>query len=276
MQTVVSPTLSEVRRFQIFSCSDGTEPGDEPWVLHAEGKIRREPGAPSGGRCGRPDDILRGMGEASEGADFYSEIRELGNDYGPCHQGIRKIWRGENAVLAEICVPGEVERDFGEYQLHPALLDAVWQALGAALLAASDDEARPGPRVPIHVDHIAVRERAGARMWSYASVRRDGNAAERAGDIDLIDESGAVLVETRGLPVVLLGSGGGTVGGEGDRPVALRDAVASENAIVAERGCFQKHEEGELGDACRWRRGCRADGRRLARQGRCSRARASR
>ena len=201
VQTVVSPTLSEVRRFQIFSCSDGTEPGDEPWVLHAEGKIRREPGAPSGGRCGRPDDILRGMGEASEGADFYSEIRELGNDYGPCHQGIRKIWRGENAVLAEICVPGEVERDFGEYQLHPALLDAVWQALGAALLAASDDEARPGPRVPIHVDHIAVRERAGARMWSYASVRRDGNAAERAGDIDLIDESGAVLVETRGLRV---------------------------------------------------------------------------
>ncbi|WP_369185867.1 polyketide synthase dehydratase domain-containing protein [Streptomyces sp. Y1] len=61
---------------------------------------------------------------------FYSGLAEGGYGYGPAFQGLRALWRCDGEVFAEVSLPdGLAVTGFG---VHPALLDAVLQAIAAA------------------------------------------------------------------------------------------------------------------------------------------------
>ena len=55
-----------------------------------------------------------------------------GLQYGPAFQNIRELWRGLNEVVALLHQP-PMDEDEAEYRLHPALLDAAFQALAGAI-----------------------------------------------------------------------------------------------------------------------------------------------
>ncbi|WP_405192639.1 SDR family NAD(P)-dependent oxidoreductase [Streptomyces anthocyanicus] len=49
--------------------------------------------------------------------------------YGPAFQGLRRVWRGDGEIYAEVALPEEQRADAGRYVLHPALLDAALHPL---------------------------------------------------------------------------------------------------------------------------------------------------
>ncbi|WP_448331392.1 type I polyketide synthase [Streptomyces sp. DSM 41534] len=60
----------------------------------------------------------------------YVRAAENGLEYGPVFQGLRRAWRRDGEVFAEVGLPeGERERA-GQFGLHPALFDAALHALG--------------------------------------------------------------------------------------------------------------------------------------------------
>jgi myxalamid-type polyketide synthase MxaD len=195
VQAVLSAEGRGEATFQVFSRPSGTESETQPWVLHATGRIGAGSDPPSAGRQKESIQEIRSrLSEEMSGVDFYSNTRARGNDYGPLHQGIGHIWRSDEEVLAEIRVPAVVGHELANYQIHPALLDAVWQSLGAVLLKSSG-----GATVPIQIDRVNVRSRPVASVWGHARLRSGGNAGEHVGDVNLLDETGELLVETRGL-----------------------------------------------------------------------------
>ncbi|WP_063737451.1 type I polyketide synthase, partial [Streptomyces sp. RTd22] len=102
---------------------------DAPWTQHASGVL-----AASG--IDRVDIGFDAAVWPPHGAepvdvsDRYERLAEMGFDYGPVFRGLRAVWRRGDVVFAEVGLPEEVEA--GEFGLHPALLDAVFQAAGAA------------------------------------------------------------------------------------------------------------------------------------------------
>jgi myxalamid-type polyketide synthase MxaE and MxaD len=200
VQAMLSTATPGEGTFQVYSRPSGHGSGEEPWVLHATGRISADSDNQSADRQKDSVEILRTrLVEEISGPEFYVSIRALGNEYGPNHQGIGHIWRSDAEALAKIQVPSEVGHDFADYQLHPALLDAVWQAFGGILGLSTSGNGSRGATVPIFVDRVKVHGRPAAKMWSHARLRTNGNAGEQVGDVDLLDETGELLVETRGL-----------------------------------------------------------------------------
>ncbi|MGW6741579.1 SDR family NAD(P)-dependent oxidoreductase [Streptomyces sp. NPDC055025] len=54
-------------------------------------------------------------------ADIYERLAEHGYDYGPAFQGLRRLWRSGDDILAEVELP---VRGTDTFVIHPALLDA--------------------------------------------------------------------------------------------------------------------------------------------------------
>ncbi|MEV4311990.1 type I polyketide synthase [Actinocrispum sp. NPDC049592] len=96
---------------------------EEPWTQHASGILAT--GAPSSrfdASVWPPVDA-----EAVEIDGLYEGLAEAGLAYGPLFQGLRKVWKRDGEVFAEVALPTEIE-DATAYGMHPALLDAAFHA----------------------------------------------------------------------------------------------------------------------------------------------------
>ncbi|GFE41881.1 type I polyketide synthase [Streptomyces tubercidicus] len=150
-------------------------PDDEtPWTRHAHGALTRQ--SPQ-----RPDHDLRVWPPADARAvdpDLWHTARE-GDEFphGLPSDGLRGVWRHADTVFAEAALPEEYRADAARFALHPALLDAVLQALPAAG----------------HPDAVAVSWRDCAlHAVAAESVRARLAPADGGGlDIHLTDELGA-------------------------------------------------------------------------------------
>jgi malonyl CoA-acyl carrier protein transacylase/acyl carrier protein len=123
---------------------------------------------------------------------YYTMLTGLGVALGPRFCGISDLWRKDGEALAQITPPEGVAGK-GALALHPALLDACLQAMGAALPNAAT---LLSPFVLVSVDRVRIFQRVGAaRLWAHASIRSGGGAEGRAlvGDMRIYDEDGAVV-----------------------------------------------------------------------------------
>ncbi|WP_340556930.1 type I polyketide synthase [Streptomyces sp. GSL17-111] len=112
-----------------------TRPGaGHDWTRHVTGTVERTDagGATAGpeGLRGGPDLVTWPPPGATavpvEG--FHSHAAAQGIAYGPSFQGLRRVWRRDAEVFAEVTPPGGLQSEAGRYGLHPALLDAALQA----------------------------------------------------------------------------------------------------------------------------------------------------
>ncbi|SER43067.1 type I polyketide synthase [Actinokineospora terrae] len=74
------------------------------------------------------------VGEAVDISSLYSELQAAGLDYGRTFQGLRAVWRADDAVFAEVALPDTANA--GRFGLHPALLDSALHALAVAATGA--------------------------------------------------------------------------------------------------------------------------------------------
>ena len=159
------------RALEVFSRAD--ELGE--WTRHASGLLG----------AGEPAGVaLPEWPPAAAEVDLdgcYERLRDMGFDYGPAFRGLRRAWRGDGEVFAEVALPEDV--DATAFGLHPALLDA---AQHAAAFADLGPISRGG--LPFAWEGVALHAPGAATVRARIS---------RAGD----DAVSMVVADALGQPV---------------------------------------------------------------------------
>ncbi|MFZ4265066.1 SDR family NAD(P)-dependent oxidoreductase, partial [Streptomyces arboris] len=123
------------RTVEIHSRPESTESRENPdradgagaeWVLHAHGSlvVADEAAAREGLMVWPPAGAVE-----VDLAGAYERLADLGYGYGPAFRGLRRVWRGEGELFAEVVLPEGVREEAGRFLLHPALLDAALHTL---------------------------------------------------------------------------------------------------------------------------------------------------
>ena len=153
--------------FEIYSRPAGT---DGPWTLNSTGRLRQLP--PNGNRK-RADfqaEIAVSCPEVVQPPVCYAQFQQKGFDYGPAFQGIRSLRRGRYDALAEIELPPTLQDERDDYFLHPALLDACFQALVAVDDFGQNGDAPVEVYLPVSIERFCIYACPGNRVWSHAHV----------------------------------------------------------------------------------------------------------
>jgi acyl transferase domain-containing protein len=196
VQTTLT-TRGEDYRFEVHSGHrdpNGMD-GEPERRLHAHGWVRRCAGlagaaelAEAQARC--PDTMT------SE--EFYCRMADVGIAYGPQFQALAQVWQGPGEALGQLLLPDALSAD--QYHLHPALLDACLQVIGAAAPSPADNG---GVYLPILFRKFRWNPAAGDPAWSHAALREGENgsawAESRTFDLRLYNAEGALAAEIDGL-----------------------------------------------------------------------------
>ena len=137
--------------------------------------------------------------ETIAGADLYEGLRERGLEYGQSFRGVEQLWRRDGEALGRLRLTEAVATQKNGHKIHPALLDACFQVLAAALpkgSAEGDDLYLPVGLARLHLDDLP-----DAELWAHALMKTEApaDADYLEGDVFLLDESGQVLLEASGL-----------------------------------------------------------------------------
>jgi polyketide synthase 5 len=139
-----------------------------------------------------------------EGSELRQRFHGHGVHLGPAFSGLAAAHIADGAdgpdgsVLAEVGPPGSIRSQQGAYAVHPALLDACFQALTAH--PALDGAGNGGPLLPIGVRRM--RAYGATRDARYCLARINLAAAPdlvAEADLDVLDQHGTVLLTLRGL-----------------------------------------------------------------------------
>jgi acyl transferase domain-containing protein len=114
---VAAPDEDGARTFTVHGRSDE----QTEWTRHAAGLLTAAVAEP---------EVLEWLPDGAEALDldgFYDTIAETGYLYGTSFRGLNAAWRHGDDVYAELALPADV--DVSGYTIHPALLDAAFQAV---------------------------------------------------------------------------------------------------------------------------------------------------
>jgi acyl transferase domain-containing protein/NADPH:quinone reductase-like Zn-dependent oxidoreductase/acyl carrier protein len=180
VQVVVTPGASPA--FKICSGSH------RDWTVHVTGALRlAEPVVST------PEPLEAVQTRCTEALPveaFYDWLRHLGIDYGPRFATIQALWRGQHQALARLHLPDQA----GAYPLHPILIDACFQTLGATAYGAAEGALQ----IPVGLDTFQLyRQPTDGSLWSYAVFREA--EPQSVGDIIVYDADGRLVAEARGL-----------------------------------------------------------------------------
>ncbi|MFI9202358.1 SDR family NAD(P)-dependent oxidoreductase [Streptomyces sp. NPDC053048] len=165
-----------------------SDPGAD-WAQHAHGTLSATD----------PTDVVSALSvwppaDASEvGTDtMYDRLAEHGYGYGPAFQGVRRMWRRDGELFAEVVLPEEQRTDVGEYVLHPALLDA---ALHPLLPGADSEDATPNTlSLPFSWAGVSVRA-TGSSMLRVHLARSGPDTVT----LDVADSAGTPVASVESL-----------------------------------------------------------------------------
>ncbi|MCC7358651.1 MAG: acyltransferase domain-containing protein, partial [Anaerolineales bacterium] len=189
---------------------------DAAWTRHASGTVLPLSAPPAA-----PETLAALQARCVEALDvpaYYAQLAEQGLAYGPRLRLLAALWRRPGEALARLSLPPAVAADLPRYRLHPALLDAGFQVLGAALaqgdasLAADLD-----PALPVGFDQLRCAGPLAGELWVHCRLIPSDDPAIVRGDLCLRDASGQRIVEVQGLRAQRL-----TLG-ERRRPSAAED-----------------------------------------------------
>ncbi len=147
-----------------FSVRSSATVDETDWVTNAVGRLVRGADAPSG--VMDLDGLRSACPEELDVGHFYDRLEGAGFEYGRGFRSIRRLWRGQEQVLAEL----HTDADCSEHLAHPCLVDGAIQTLLAALGTEGDIE----PYVPVRVGRTSLAGPLGPRAWLHARFERRG------------------------------------------------------------------------------------------------------
>jgi acyl transferase domain-containing protein len=132
------------------------------------------------------------------GADYYQKLTALGVQYGPAFQTIQEMYINSSFALAKLKIADQLKGDFGQFILHPSMIDGALQTAGGLLggleLAV--------PHLPFALDELDVLHPVRQTCYAYVEFA-DSREQNRGGvtkfNIRLLNESGDVLVRFKNL-----------------------------------------------------------------------------
>jgi acyl transferase domain-containing protein/acyl carrier protein len=128
--------------------------------------------------------------EEVSSADHHRLLAATGIEHGPLFQKIRRMWIGDAEAVVEI----DASRA-DDHRLHPAVLDAGFQAVLALACRAVKD----ATFVPSSIREVRLlRPIASQVLWAHAVLRTVGEATA-SGDVVLLDPDGRPIAEVTGM-----------------------------------------------------------------------------
>ncbi|MEV0882034.1 type I polyketide synthase [Micromonospora echinofusca] len=210
------------------------ENADAEWTRHAEGLLLAHLPAPAAvpGQWPPADAV-----EVDADLDaWYAQMAEGGLGYGPAFRGLRRVWRGDGEVYAEVALPEGAGADASRFGLHPALFDAALQASGVTALLGDPADTSGVGWMPFAFRSVALHAHGATRLR--ARLRPLGP-----------DTVAVTLADTAGQPVA-------TVESLTFRPVAA--GRADEAAALRRTSVFHLDwtplpgTDAAAGEATRW------------------------
>lgn len=204
IQVVVIDDTPDRATFRISS----REAGASTWVQHAAGRIRMGMGVPVARIArDRPRVIQARCPNVLNAQKFYAYMERGGLSYGKTFRGIETFCVGSREALARCFLHPEHFGGVEKYQIHPALLDACFQALmGLHLTTAKDIN---GTYVLSGVDRLRIHRTLGTDTWVHAELHPGDDGLNARGDVFVIDAEGRVVAEVNGLGIKHLDSNRG-------------------------------------------------------------------
>lgn len=134
-----------------------------------------------------------------EPVKIYSLFKRFGINYGKSFQGLKKIFKNENQVFAELKIPNEISSDKNDFILHPVLLDSALQA-SMGLISELDDELIK-PSMPFALKTVRILSEYTKKMYVQIVHSEDNKETENVTklDIEVFDENGNVAVQMFGF-----------------------------------------------------------------------------
>ncbi|CAL9385567.1 Narbonolide_10-deoxymethynolide synthase PikA1, modules 1 and 2 [Streptomyces sp. enrichment culture] len=163
---------------------------DRTWTVHAEGTLgTREAGTDATALTVWPPE---GATEVPlEGV--YERLIDQGYAYGPAFQGMRRVWRGDNEVYAEILLPEGCRPDAPRYVVHPALLDAALHALLPGVVTQDEQT-----QLPFAWGGVQLYGTASPTLRVRLSLPVPGAAVSEV-SLTAVDETGALVASVESL-----------------------------------------------------------------------------
>ena len=209
-QRTVQITISVVQAgkasFDVYSLDQETQSLEENWKHHGSGSILLENVPDMQVDSTSIDQLKTTCSTQINVSDFYQGLADLGIEYGPSFQGLSQIWQGENQALGQINLSKLDAAETHKYQLHPALLDACFQLLGAATPPAQRDNSDK-IYVPVGLRKLTVFQSGQHQVWAHVSfsspvTRDDGSLKDVLdGNIKLFAMDGTLAAEVNGLQI---------------------------------------------------------------------------
>nr|AOG74797.1 polyketide synthase [Byssovorax cruenta] len=195
VQVVLSEATAEGAEVTVYSQPSAAQPG-EGWREHARGHVQSA--LEEGERRAIHLAVIRARCRTEVSiVELYATWREAGLAFGPAFRGITQLWCGEGEAVSRVELPEEARDGAAGYAMHPALLDAALQTLGAALGSGLGGEVC----LPFEVDDFIVWQPGATAAWVHA--RRTGTPTAHvelfSGDLTVVDERGEVMAELTGV-----------------------------------------------------------------------------
>src|SRR6185295_17224752 len=170
------------------------------------------------------DDLLAAHPHAVDGADLRAAFTTAGIRHGAAFAGLATAFIADSpasTVMATVALPGPLRSQQGGYVVHPALLDACIQSV-VAHPEVQRVTADGGMVLPLGVRRLRAYDWARHAHYCFSRiVHADADLIEA--DLEILDESGAILLSLTGLQ---LGTGGSEK--------APADRVLSERLLAIE------------------------------------------
>ncbi|MGD0511588.1 MAG: polyketide synthase dehydratase domain-containing protein, partial [Candidatus Micrarchaeaceae archaeon] len=129
----------------------------------------------------------------------YAAFAKMGLNYGPAHQGILAIYRGEKQVLTQLRLPAIVETSQHEYVLHPSLMDSALQASIGLLVDLNHVPSKPS--LPFALESLRIISPCTREMVAWVRYSEGSKSEDKVAklDINLCDQEGNVCVQMQGF-----------------------------------------------------------------------------
>jgi polyketide synthase PksL len=133
-------------------------------------------------------------GKTVQGPDCYRQLEGFGLRYGPCFQTIQELYIGSDFALSRLKLAEELQDDFGQYILHPCIIDGALQTVIGITANGAPQAESDTPYLPFALGEVEILRPLSES--SYALVERVASGCHSdvlQFDIQLLSDSGDVL-----------------------------------------------------------------------------------
>ena len=172
VQLVLSAQGVGETSFRFFSLEEGATQRDASWTQHAAGRVRHHYPQANGHvdqalrHHESPEELMARCQETVASADLYEGLLERGLEYGPSFRGVERLWRRDGEALGQLRLTEAVAAQRNGHKIHPALLDACFQVLAAALPKGSVEGA--DPYLPVGLARLHLNDLPDTGLWAHA------------------------------------------------------------------------------------------------------------